>query len=527
MRLLTAAEMRAVDNHVIKEIGIPGMILMENAGRQVAGVAATFLQRTAGRKVSILCGKGNNGGDGLVTARYLHNQGYKVRVFLLTRFDELSGDTLANYRICGQLGIDIQEVDERYLPKLRFCLSLTDLIIDAVLGTGIKGAPGGLVKQVIDLVNDVGKTVLSVDVPSGLDAATGAVPGACIRANTTVTLAAPKVGLLVYPGADYVGELFVADIGIPPVVLDAAGQGMVINASLVKSVLPARSADGHKGTFGHLLILAGSPGMTGAAAMAAEAALRTGVGLVTVGIPQSLNDILEVKLTEAMTIPLPETADRSLSIEALPAILEKMDRIDAVVIGPGLSLNPSTGQLVEALLEKLSCPVVLDADGLNLAANLGVLQRRSADSCPLVITPHPGEMGRLMDCSTADVQGDRLAAARWAAENFRCTAVLKGAGTVVTAANGDFWVNTTGNVGMATGGTGDVLSGIIGALLAGGVEPTAAAFAGVYVHGLAGDAAAGRRGRISLIAGDLIEALSAVWQAIEREEVKEPWSYLV
>jgi NAD(P)H-hydrate epimerase len=240
-----------------------------------------------------------------------------------------------------------------------------------------------------------------------------------------------------------------------------------------------------------------------------------------------LNDIVEVKLTEAMTIPLPETADRSLSIEALPAILEKMDRIDAVVIGPGLSLNPSTGQLVEALLEKLSCPVVLDADGLNLAANLGVLQRRNADSCPLVITPHPGEMGRLMDCSTADVQGDRLAAARWAAENFRCTAVLKGAGTVVTAANGDFWVNTTGNVGMATGGTGDVLSGIIGALLAGGVEPTAAAFAGVYVHGLAGDAAAGRRGRISLIAGDLIEALSAVWQAIEREEVKEPWSYLV
>ena len=190
MRLLTAAEMRAVDNHVIKEIGIPGMILMENAGRQVAGVAATFLQAIDGRKVSIICGKGNNGGDGLVAARYLHNQGYRVRVFLLTRFDELSGDTLANYHICGQLGIDMQEVDERYLPKLRFCLSLTDLIIDAVLGTGIKGAPGGLVKQVIDLVNDVGKTVLSVDVPSGLDAATGAVPGACIRAIKTVTLAA-------------------------------------------------------------------------------------------------------------------------------------------------------------------------------------------------------------------------------------------------------------------------------------------------------------------------------------------------
>ncbi len=503
------------------------MVLMENAGRQVAGVAATFLQRIGGRKVSIICGKGNNGGDGLVAARYLHNRGYKVRVFLLTRFDELTGDALANYRICGQLGIDIQEVDEKYLPKLRFSLSLTDLIIDAMLGTGVTGAPRGLVKQVIDLVNDVEKTVLSVDVPSGLDAATGAVPGACVRANMTVTLAAPKVGLLVYPGAGYVGELFVADIGIPPKVLESAGRGTVIDASLVKSVLPVRPADGHKGTFGHLLILAGSPGLTGAAAMAAEAALRTGVGLVTVGVPQSLNDILEVKLTEAMTIPLPETADHTLSIEALPVILEKMDRVDAIVIGPGLSRNPSTGQLVEALLQELSCPVVLDADGLNLAAGLGLLPRRGSSSCPLVITPHPGEMARLMGCSTAEVQGNRVAIARRAAENFSCTAVLKGAGTVVAAANGDFWVNTTGNVGMATGGTGDVLSGIIGGLLAAGVEPSEAACGGVYVHGLAGDTAARYRGRISLIAGDLIETLSEVWQAIEREEVKEPWSYLV
>ncbi|HHV94678.1 MAG TPA: NAD(P)H-hydrate dehydratase [Firmicutes bacterium] len=527
MKLLTAAEMRAVDSRVVREIGIPSLILMENAGRQVAGVAAAFLQRTAGRKVSIICGRGNNGGDGLVAARYLHHRGYKVRVFLLTRFEELSGDPLANYRICGQLGIDVQEVDEKYLPKLRVCLSLSDLIIDALLGTGIKGAPKGLVQQVIDMINDVDKPVLSVDLPSGLDADTGAVPGCCVKASVTVTLAAPKVGLLVYPGRNYVGELFVADIGIPPSVLESAGRGTVLEAPLVKKALPARPPDGHKGTFGRLMILAGSPGMTGAAAMAAEAALRTGVGLVTVGVPQSLNDVLEVKLTEVMTLPLPETADRSLSIEALPVILEKMDGIDAVVIGPGLSRNASTGQLVEALLEQASCPVVLDADGLNLAAERKVLQKRTADSSPLVITPHPGEMGRLMDCSTAEVQADRVAAARRAAETFKCTTVLKGAGTVVAAAGGDFWVNTTGNVGMATGGTGDVLSGIIGALLAAGVEPTAAACGGVYVHGLAGDRAAGRKGTVALIAGDLIEALPEVWQAIEREEVTEPWIYLV
>ena len=218
-------------------------------------------------------------------------------------------------------------------------LILSDLIIDALLGTGIKGAPKGLVQQVIDMINDVDKPVLSVDLPSGLDADTGAVPGCCVKASVTVTLAAPKVGLLVYPGRNYVGELFVADIGIPPSVLESAGRGTVLEAPLVKKALPARPPDGHKGTFGRLMILAGSPGMTGAAAMAAEAALRTGVGLVTVGVPQSLNDVLEVKLTEVMTLPLPETADRSLSIEALPVILEKMDGIDAVVIGPGLSRN--------------------------------------------------------------------------------------------------------------------------------------------------------------------------------------------
>ena len=232
MRLLTAAQMRAVDTHVIENVGIPGMILMENAGRQVAEVAATFLEAGKGRKVSILTGKGNNGGDGLVAARYLHNLGYRVRVFLLARSREFTADTLANYQICGQLGIDLQEVDEKYLPKLRFCLSLTDLIIDACLGTGIKGPPQGIIDQVIKLVNDLEKPVLAVDVPSGVDATTGEVLGSCIRAEMTVTLAAPKTGLFAYPGAGYVGKLYVANIGIPPYVLDMASQGALLEAPL-------------------------------------------------------------------------------------------------------------------------------------------------------------------------------------------------------------------------------------------------------------------------------------------------------
>ena len=527
MRLLTAAEMRAVDTRVIQDIGIPGMILMENAGRQVAEVAATFLEGVQGRKVSIIAGKGNNGGDGLVAARYLDNLGYKVRVFLLARATELTGDVLANYQICKQLDIDIQEVDEKYLSKLRFCLSLTDLIIDALLGTGLKGPPQGLIAQTIELINDVEKAVLAVDVPSGLDASNGAVPGVCIQADATVTLAAPKVGLFTYPGAEHVGQVYVANIGIPPQILESAGSGALLKASSVKELLPVRPSDGHKGTFGHVLILAGSVGMTGAATLTARAALRSGAGLVSLGVPTSLNDILEVKLTEAMTIPLPETADRGLSIEALPVIHDHLGRMDALVMGPGLASNPSTGQLVEALLQEVSCPVVLDADGLNLAAKLGVLERRTNDSCPLVITPHPGEMARLLRCSIGEIQTDRVAAALTAAQRFCCTAVLKGAGTVVAAPNGHFWVNTTGNVGMATGGTGDVLSGILGALLAMGVPPIAAAGMAVYAHGLAGDLALKWRGEISLVAGDLTESLSEVWQAIQQEEVKEHWSYLV
>ncbi|NMB46976.1 MAG: NAD(P)H-hydrate dehydratase [Firmicutes bacterium] len=527
MRLLTAAEMRAVDAHVIEEIGIPSIILMENAGRQVAEAAAAFLQKAEGRKVSVLVGKGNNGGDGLVAARYLHNLGYRVRVFLLSPFSELADDALANYHICGQLGMDLQEVDEEYLPKLRFALSLADLVIDGLLGTGIKGPPRGVMGQVISLVNDLDKPVLAIDVPSGLDASTGAVVGACIRACITVTLAAPKVGLFVYPGANYVGHLRVANIGIPPQVLEAAGPGALLNASLVKTLLPPRPHDGHKGTFGHVLILAGSVGMTGAASLAARAALRSGAGLVSLGVPASLNDILEVKLTEAMTIPLPETTDRSLSIEALPAIRRQLPRMDALVLGPGLSQHSSTGDLVEALLQEVACPVILDADGLNLAAGRHSLLARTRTSCPLVITPHPGEMARLLGCSIEQVQADRLAVAQEVAQRFHCTAVLKGAGTIVAAPEGGFWVNTTGNIGMATGGTGDVLSGVIGALLAAGVSAASAAGMGVYVHGLAGDLASKRRGEISLVAGDLVDTMPEAWQMIRQEEVKECWSYVV
>ncbi|NMB25353.1 MAG: NAD(P)H-hydrate dehydratase [Firmicutes bacterium] len=518
--------MRAIDTKVIREIGIPSLVLMENAGRQVAEVAADFLGRHHGRKVSIVVGKGNNGGDGFVAARYLHNRGFRVRVFLIAPSKELSPDALANYHICGQLGIDIQEVDEQYLSKLRFALSLTDLIIDGILGTGIEGPTRGLARDVILLINDVERSVLAIDVPSGLDATTGAIAGSCIRADITVTLAAPKIGLFVYPGADMAGTVLVANIGIPPMVLDSGGAGNLLTAQGLKGLMHPRPSAGHKGTFGHVLVLAGSVGMTGAAALAARGALVAGAGLVSLGIPHSLNDIMEIKTTEAMTIPLPETAERALSMEALPHIRQRLPQMEALVLGPGLGRLLSTGGLVEAILQEVTCPVVLDADGLNLVAETGILETRTTESGPLVITPHPGEMARLLGSSVKDIQRDRVEVAVTAAHRFSCTVVLKGAGTVIAASDGQFWVNTTGNVGMATGGTGDVLAGVIGGCIAGGMDVTEAARFGVYVHGLAGDLALAEFGAPSLLAGDLAGKLPQALQLIQREEVTERWIYL-
>ncbi|NLK08010.1 MAG: NAD(P)H-hydrate dehydratase [Firmicutes bacterium] len=526
MKLLTAAQMRAVDTKVIKEIGIPSMVLMENAGRQVAETAVSYLRRRGHRKVSIVVGKGNNGGDGFVAARYLHNLGLRARVFMTSSYKELSQDALANYHICCQLGIDIQEIDEAYLPKLRFALSLTDLIIDGLLGTGLKGPPKDLVGDVIELINDIERPVLAVDVPSGLDADTGKVFSPCIKADLTVTLAAPKVGLFVYPGAEQTGRVHVANICIPQELLNSAGNGNLITAKNLSKLLPSRPEAGHKGTFGRVLILAGARGMTGAAALSSQGALLAGSGLVFVGVPQSLNDIMETKTTEAMTIALAETAERCLSVEALPKIEEYLPRMDALVIGPGLGQHPSTGELVRTLLEQVNCPIVLDADGLNVAAQTGILESRTSESPPLVLTPHPGEMARLLGCSVEAVQQERIKSAVTAAQKFLATVVLKGAGTVVAASNGGFWVNTTGNMGMATGGSGDVLTGIIGGRLAGGMAPVDAAVFSVYAHGLAGDLAYEQLGALSLLAGDVLKKMPQALQLIEREEVTERWIYL-
>jgi len=529
MRLFTAAEMREADRRTTEEYGIPGIVLMENAGQAVARAVQEVLDRNADAFVRIFAGRGNNGGDGLVAARYLHARGADVVVLLLCAGEELHGDAAANYAAAKAQGVEI--IEQPSPEDLEEAAAEADVVVDAILGTGLSGEVRDLPLAAIQAINRGDGHVVAVDIPSGISSDTGAVLGDCVHADVTVTFGAAKVGLYTFPGRTYAGEVRVADIGIPAEVLaEAGGDTYLTTPELAANCLPRRSPVAHKGTYGRVLVVGGSVGMTGAAAMAAEAALRGGAGLVYLACPESLNDILEVKLTEVITRPLPETADRTLGREALAPLQEMLDGISCVVLGPGLSTHRETQQLVWDLVREITCPLVVDADGLNaLAADpsrpvaLGhtgaVLTSSTADTAA-VLTPHPGEMARLLGWSVEEVQADRLAAARRAAQMWQAVVVLKGPGTVIAGPAGTAWINPTGNEGMATAGSGDVLSGLTGALLGGGIEvryprgqfrfrAEEAAVAAAFYHGRAGDLAARELGTRGMIAGDILRHVPA------------------
>jgi len=503
MKLATAAEMRELDRRAIEDIGIPGVVLMENAGRGVVGEMLHAWGPVRGRKYDIFCGKGNNGGDGLVIARHLHNRGATVRVWLFS--EDMKGDAGVNLKAARNMGLDIKVISKG-LKAESSSMRHSDAVIDAIFGTGLAKDVSGHYKKVIDAVNRDARRVLAVDIPSGVDSDKGRIMGVAVRADMTVTFGLPKRGLYLYPGAQFAGDVRVADISIPAGVIDDAPvRAGLITAEQVRGLMPKRSPEAHKGSFGHLFILAGSVGKTGAACLAAEAALRTGVGLVTLGVPEGLNPIFEEKLTEAMTVPLPQTEEGSLAPEGMDRILSELKGKSALVLGPGISTNAGTMELVAELLPKLKVPTLIDADGLNiLAIDDEPLKNASA---PVVLTPHPGEMSRLIGVLARDVQADRPDAAVSLAGEYGHTVVLKGARTLVALPDGTFHINPTGNAGMATAGTGDVLSGVIGSLLAQGLGTLDASMLGVYLHGHAGDIASNDRGEAGLIAGDIIESL--------------------
>lgn len=512
--LLTAKEMREADRQTIQDFGIPGLILMENAGLEVAKEVERYLASSSDDFILILCGKGNNGGDGMVAARHLINRHVPVSAVLVGQSDDLKGDARIQYEILQKMHVPVHEIQS--LTELE-PFSEAGCMVDALFGTGISGPVTGLAGEVIAWINQSPAHVIAVDLPSGVNADTGACGGDCVRADATVTMAAMKRGLALPPGRDLAGEIIIADISAPEAVFESLPPAMVqVEVEDVRRMLPRRFPDGHKGTYGKIAVLAGSRGMTGAASLVSRATLRAGAGLTILGIPESLNPILETQSAEVMTLPLSETSDGSLSMKALPKIEKLLDWADILVLGPGLSTNPDTGELVRHLVKSVALPLVVDADGLNnLAGHVRRLKSRKAST---IITPHCGELARLLTDSLEAVCNDRPDALNRIVGETGCVCVLKGSPALVKRPGGPIYVNSTGNDGLATAGAGDVLTGIIGGLLAQNSPPIESAIAGVYVHGHAADLFASEYSKRALIAGDLIDLLPEALHLIESAE---------
>ena len=513
-RLVTAAVMREMDRTAIEGRGIAGADLMENAGAGAAAVILEHFDVEDGRLVVVLCGKGNNGGDGFVIARHLKQAGATpVALLLGARIDEVRGDAAGAMHAWSEAGGETRAVtDSGALRTARPLIAEADLLVDAMLGTGAIGAPRGLLEDAVDTVNAVDVPVVAVDIPSGLDADTGAVPGACVIAALTATLALPKRGLYLYPGREFVGHLAVVDIGIPEEILDGpADQPLLVEPRDCILRLPDREPEMHKGDRGHLLVVGGSAGLTGAVALAAEAAVRAGAGKVTAGVPLSLLDVMEVKLTEAMVLGLPELDVRALSQAAFDRVmLFDPGRLTALAVGPGAGRHRSTRSLFRRILEEIHVPTVLDADGIHAFAGAADLLRTAAAGEDLILTPHLGEFCTLTGMAKEDVLADRFDAVRGWAKRLDAVIVLKGAPTLIAEPDGvTVYLNPTGSEALATGGSGDVLTGLIAGFLAQGVAPVDAAVAGVYVHGMIADFICETwNSPYGLKAGDLIEAFT-------------------
>ena len=504
MKLATAQEIKNIDRRAIRKFGIPGPVLMENAAAAIMAGMERFFDGLEGVKVGIVCGKGNNGGDGLALARRLRIRGVPVRVALLASPAALTGEAKLNLAILRKT--DVEVLANAGARTLADVIAWSDVVVDAMLGVGLATPLKGNYALAAELMNAAGRPVVAVDIPTGIHADTGAVMGSAVRADLTVTMALPKRGLFLHPGASFAGQVHVADIGMPVEVIEQENISVsLLDAGAVEGLMGSRPADSHKGSYGHLLIIAGSPGKAGAAAMAAKGSLRSGVGLVTVAAPAGIVPVIQQQVMEAMCLPAAESIDGTIGVGSETELARAATSMSACAIGPGLTTHRETVQVVKDLVRRVDVPTVIDADGVNALAGAADMLKKAR--APLVLTPHPGEMARLAGLASADVQNDRIGVAGAFAAKYGVTVVLKGAGTVIAAPGGEVFVNTTGNAGMATAGTGDVLTGVIGSLLAQGFGPTWSACLGVYLHGLAGDLAAAEKGEAGLIAGDVIEKL--------------------
>lgn len=519
MKLVTSSQMRNIDKKTIQGIGIPGLELMEKAGRGTAQVAREMLGDPANKVVVIFCGRGNNGGDGFVVGRYLSQWGAQVQFFLTAKRSEVKGDAKVNLEKAVNLDLPIHEISgEKQIPSgMR-----ADLIVDALFGTGFTGEITGYMGKIIERINSCGIPVLSVDIPSGLHADTGEFIGPCIQADRTATMALPKIGHFFFPGKAVSGRVTVVDIGVPPQVVEE--QNITLNLTTkeeVRQMIPRRPGDVYKGSCGRVVLIAGSTGMTGAAALASLSCLRAGAGMAILGTPVTLNPVMEMKLTEVMTQPLPDVRKKgALALRGLGEVRKLLKWGDCCAIGPGLGQHHETIELIRRLVSKLEMPAVIDADGLNaLAKDVSTLKECKA---PLILTPHIGELSRLNGVPASEIEKDKIKYASEFAKEYGCVLIFKGAPTIISEPGGQTYVNPTGNAGMATAGSGDVLTGIIVGLLAQKMTLPSrsrqkgedihkimldSALAGVYVHGLTGDLAKEEKGEMGMIAGDMMEKI--------------------
>ncbi len=516
MKIVNTKQIKSIDRRAIREFGIPGPVLMESAASAVMAEMEKFFDGLRGVRVGIICGRGNNGGDGSALARRLRVRGIAVRVALLSTFGAVKGEAKINLSILRKMDVEI--IENASARSLADIVAWSDVLVDAMLGVGLSSPLTGIYARAVDMINTAGRPVVAIDIPTGIDADTGAIRGAAIKADLTVTMVLLKRGLVLHPGAQYAGTVRVADIGIPPEVIEQEKISMsLLDRDAAWGVIGQRAPDAHKGDFGHLMVVAGSPGKAGAAVMAARGALRSGTGLVSVAAPDGLVPIIQSQVAEAMCVPAAESIEGTIGIGAEKELLKAMGTMSACAIGPGLSTHYETVQTVRNLIQRLAIPAVIDADGLNALVGFTDLLKRTSRS--VILTPHPGEMGRLLGISSDDVQKDRIGIASAFARKFKVTLVLKGAATLVATPKGWVFVNSTGNPGMASGGTGDALTGMIGGLLAQGYGASQAACLGVYLHGLAGDLAAQEKGEAGMIAGDLIEKIPAAILSLQDEPV--------
>jgi len=503
-----AEEMRALDRHTIETLGVPGEVLMESAGRAVVERVLALLQR--GDAVCVVCGPGHNGGDGWVVARHLHALGVPVRVAEIGA--PRGGDAAAQRERALAVGVAVDGA--------RWRAPAAGVIVDALFGTGLSRDLGKEARTAVRRINTARSErpealrVVAVDLPSGVCSDTGQLRGEAVAADETVSFGLPKCGLVFEPGRGLAGAIRVARIGIADSAPGTDVAGSLWTRAGAADALPARPASGHKGSFGHALLVAGSEGKTGAAALCAEGAARVGAGLVTLACPAGLNDVLEGLCKEAMTAPLPDTPSRAFAAAAEDGVVSLAAERDAVGLGPGLGRSDETRAFVQAVAKRVEVPLALDADGVVAFAGASELLR--ARTAPTLLTPHPGEAGALLGTSAAEINADRVAAARALAQQTGCAVLLKGAGTVAADPAGAWIANPTGGPALASGGTGDVLLGVVVGLLAQGLPPLRAAALGAYLHGLAADRWTARHGRAGLLAGDLLAGLPECIEALRR-----------